>query len=172
MFDLKTEVEEWSRYVAGQGCTSWSRKEEIIDHLYCEMEELRAKGLSEREAFLEAARRMGDSKERFDEYAKNRGFLDFGCYVAPNRNLGGGRYKGSQITLSSLAFFTLLYVVFFAGVIFATSKLLAGSGYLDKVSAVLYFLWLVPLLVIPSIFNYSRAECAYFRRALDTLRRR
>ena len=172
MFDLRKEVEEWSLHITGRGCGSWSRKEEIIDHLYCEMEKLRAQGLPEREAFLTAARRMGDSKELFDEYAKNRGFLDFGCHVAPDRNFGGGRFKSNFLSLRSLAIFTIFYVAFFAAVIFAASKLLAGTGYFEKVSAVIYFLWLTPFLVVPAFINSSRAECSYFRKALNSLRRR
>jgi hypothetical protein len=60
MFDLKREVEAWSKKAYAGPCRDRAASvAELQDHLYCEVERLEKEGLSREAAFRDATTRLG-----------------------------------------------------------------------------------------------------------------
>ncbi|MCU1348966.1 MAG: hypothetical protein JWO56_1996, partial [Acidobacteria bacterium] len=82
MFDLDREVASWSAKVHAERCQPAAGVAELTDHLYCEIDRGRARGLSDEEAFRAAIARVGSAPELTTEHAKNRSALGTVCRVA------------------------------------------------------------------------------------------
>ena len=82
MFDLEREVAAWSATVHAERCQPAASVAELSDHLYCEIDQARATGLSEEEAFRAAVARIGSPSALTAEHAKNRSALGTVCRVA------------------------------------------------------------------------------------------
>jgi hypothetical protein len=75
MFDLAKAVATWIRGIEVQDCEltgSSVRKAELLDHLYCEIDAGRARGLDDERAFAAAIARLGSAEGIRAEHAKNR----------------------------------------------------------------------------------------------------
>jgi len=76
MFDLDNEIQTWSQTLKQKGCISKNVSEnnidELVDHLYCEIEALQNEGLSAKEAFEKAVEQFGESGLFLMEQDKNR----------------------------------------------------------------------------------------------------
>lgn len=70
MFNLNKAIAEWSQNLARGGTCRRSDITELEGHLREEVEHLKGSGLTEEEAFLVAARRLGDTKTLTEEFAK------------------------------------------------------------------------------------------------------
>ncbi len=87
MFHLDREVDLWC------GSLRLRRKaavEELKDHLYCKIDSLIEKGLSEKQAFTFATEEMGNLNDLRKEYDKNKLPKEFFCYVAAVVLAGSG----------------------------------------------------------------------------------
>ena len=72
MFDLNQEIRNWCQSVAKNSSERADRVAELEDHLFSAIEQLTSTGLSEREAFAVATKRLGNTDELNREYAKNK----------------------------------------------------------------------------------------------------
>ena len=72
MFNLETAVDEWCQGIGNSQGESSELKEELKDHLYCEIEALLEEGLSDQQAFSLATKKLGQPDALLDEYSKNR----------------------------------------------------------------------------------------------------
>jgi hypothetical protein len=70
MFDLKKEIAKWRMTLSKKQTCDKSDLDELESHLEDEIDQLKLKGLSEQEAFLVAAHRLGNTDELADEFAK------------------------------------------------------------------------------------------------------
>jgi hypothetical protein len=75
MFDLDKDVHAWCSSIYSGGWRRASRIDELKDHLYCEVERLSEKGLSDEQAFRVATERAGNVEDLRTEAAKNRTWL-------------------------------------------------------------------------------------------------
>jgi hypothetical protein len=72
MFRLDHEITKWCAALTRQGHFSASQVEELRDHLYNEVQEQEALGVSEEKAFYLAVKKLGAIDELAREYAKNQ----------------------------------------------------------------------------------------------------
>lgn len=72
MFNLEIAVEEWCQGIGNPQGKSAELKEELKDHLYCEIEALLEEGLTDQQAFSLATKKLGQPDVLLDEYSKNR----------------------------------------------------------------------------------------------------
>ncbi|MFC1603447.1 hypothetical protein ACFL5F_00325 [Planctomycetota bacterium] len=70
MFDLNQEITKWRNNLAQSETLGESDVDELEGHLQEEFESLKGSKLSDEEAFLVAAHRLGDMARLSDEYAK------------------------------------------------------------------------------------------------------
>ncbi len=96
MFDLEKEVAAWARSVHADRCRGAASVDELIDHLHCEIDHARAKGLSDEQAFAAAVARLGRAGELAAEHGKNRSWLAWVC--ANERGFASNR--GRSLLLS------------------------------------------------------------------------
>lgn len=74
MFDLKEQISKWRDNLAASQTLGMSDIDELESHLQEEIESLKSAKLSDEEAFMIAARRLGSPARLTDEFAKiNRG---------------------------------------------------------------------------------------------------
>lgn len=79
MFDLDRAVATWTESVFADRCVSDARVAELKDHLYCEIERLRAEGHSAEQAFQSAVATLGETTALAAEAAKDRSVLATAC---------------------------------------------------------------------------------------------
>lgn len=79
MFNLETAVEEWCQGIGNPRGGPAELKEELKDHLYCEIEALLEEDLSDQQAFSLATKKLGQPDELLDEYSKNRSVFSKIC---------------------------------------------------------------------------------------------
>ena len=79
MFNLETAVDEWCQGIGNPQGESAELKEELKDHLYCEIEALLEEGLSDQQAFSLAKKKLGQPDALLDEYSKNRNVFSRMC---------------------------------------------------------------------------------------------
>jgi hypothetical protein len=72
MFRLDHEVSKWCSALTRQGNFSASQVEELKDHLYNDVQEQQALGVSEETAFYLAVKKLGAVDDLAQEYAKNQ----------------------------------------------------------------------------------------------------
>lgn len=70
MFDLEMNVQSWCDYLRAQGTLEEVGVLELESHLRDQMDDLRASGLSEEEAFLISVKRLGSVSLISEEYSK------------------------------------------------------------------------------------------------------
>ena len=70
MFDLEMNVQSWCDYLRAQGTLEEGGVLELESHLRDQMDDLRASGLSEEEAFLISVKRLGSVSLISEEYSK------------------------------------------------------------------------------------------------------
>lgn len=73
MFDLDREIDSWCRQVLGARCVNTAGMDELVDHVYCEVERARSEGMDDAAAFAAATSRLGEPEELAREYRKNYG---------------------------------------------------------------------------------------------------
>lgn len=157
MFDLEEEVERWSKEFAGNTCGRNDRVEELMDHLYCEIENNIDEGLTEESAFLAATRRFGISEEIKAEFKKGRGIATVLCDAEAN-------LKPSRLPTKRLALFSVLYLVGFAVLTFTLTYLFRGQEIFVYFTPVLFVLSMVPVYFVVADQKRAKAECAFFKR--------
>ena len=129
MFDLEKEVAAWSEAVYADRCLNASRVTELRDHLHCEIEGMRAAGLSEQQAFEAAVAKLGSRTGLAVEHAKNRSRLvALLCTVASVDRRVLGRGTGGML---------MGHAILWASVMIATSLLLSKSALKADASVVL-----------------------------------
>ena len=79
MFNVETAVDEWCQGIGNSQGESSELKEELKDHLYCEIEALLEEGLSDQQAFSLATKKLGQPDALLDEYSKNRNIFSKMC---------------------------------------------------------------------------------------------
>ena len=79
MFNLETAVEEWCQGIADPRGGPNELKEELKDHLYCEIEALLEEDLTDQQAFSLATKKLGLPDALIDEYSKNRNVFSRMC---------------------------------------------------------------------------------------------
>ena len=72
MFNLEIAVDEWCQGIGNPQGESAELKEELKDHLYCEIEALLGEGLTDQQAFSLAKKKLGQPDALLEEYSKNR----------------------------------------------------------------------------------------------------
>jgi hypothetical protein len=82
MFDLDREVRAWSAQVHAERCQRSMGVDELVDHLHCEIDRVRATGMSDEDAFRAAVMRLGSISDLSAEHAKNRSALGTACEFA------------------------------------------------------------------------------------------
>ena len=152
MFDLEKEVEKWVQSKVGSSCFEGALREEIRDHLYCEIEKNMAEGLKEESAFYAATRRLGlteDFTKEFDSASENA------CETVLRSTRG--------LSLKQLALFNAIFLVVFAVLVFGTAIGLNGTPYEKYIGPASWVLMFVPLILA---LNHRRnnEECRAIKR--------
>lgn len=75
MFDLNQQISNWRKNVIEKGSCHVSDVDEMESHLKDEIDQLKSQNLSEQEAFLVAAHRLGQPDAIAEEFAKVNGTL-------------------------------------------------------------------------------------------------
>ena len=143
MFDLDQEIHAWCCTIYPCWWNRDARTTELADHLYCEVERLRAGGLSEEEAFLAATKRMGTVATLISEHAKNRNWL------ASISGTGINQLENWGSSMSPKRASTLIIVIslIFAAAIIVSTYLLVDTQYEQYSQTVMYLLiaiWFIP----------------------------
>ncbi len=79
MFELDREVANWTSAAYADQCRRSDSLAELRDHLYCEIEQGRATGLTDEHAFAAAVAKIGPGVRLAAEHAKNRSWLGRAC---------------------------------------------------------------------------------------------
>lgn len=132
MFDLEKEIAAWSAKVHQGRCRPEAEIAELQDHLHCEIERGRTRGLTEEAAFRAALVRLGEAPALAAEHAKNRSLLAAGCALAARLD----RYDGPPLDRRQHRL-VLAHAVVWASLILASSWLLSSSATPDKLALLL-----------------------------------
>ncbi len=81
MFELKKALEEWHKNLQSGKTFLKTDIQELETHLLDEMDNLKAKGLSEQEAFWVSRSRLGEPKDLGHEFSKINGSLVWGFRI-------------------------------------------------------------------------------------------
>ena len=116
-FDLDREVQAWCRAVHAYGWNRQARREELADHLYCEIERLQATGLAEDAAFHTATEQMGTVAALRAEHTKNATLLSLFYTQAEQFAYATLQPGGKPMTPKRAALYNILVSLFFAAAI-------------------------------------------------------
>ena len=168
MFELEKAIVAWREAVVLGDFASEARIAELEDHLRCGIEELRAAGLSEEDAFKATTHRLGSLEELVREYAKNRGVLSR-LYAFEKKLLGASISGGASSKRQSLGM--IANSIIWAATMLAVALILDDAEEAAFVGTVLLAGWFASfILQIPASQLAVRAECAYLRRILGRLK--
>ena len=81
MSDVNRDIEQWKHSLIIADSFSTENIEELESHLRDSMETLSEQGLSEKEAFLVARDRIGETAELTEEFSKENSFMVWGRRV-------------------------------------------------------------------------------------------
>lgn len=165
MFHLEKAVQRWTDEIFPRGAADQERIAELQDHLFSAVADLALSGMSQEQAFNAVIARIGRKDELASEFMKNDGLLESLCEAIsqfePERSeMAMEPKKRVKRTLM----ITLAYLGLLVLILFVAARLLAGSGQYEKVSLVIFFLWLGPLLIYTGSKGKSKAELAWFHR--------
>ena len=79
MFDLENAVDRFCEDIGSFKGRDDGLKEELKDHLYCEIEALQKEGLTDQQAFKLATKKLGEPDALLSEYSKNRKVFSLMC---------------------------------------------------------------------------------------------
>jgi hypothetical protein len=88
MFNLDAEIDALSNRVYASRCRNAAHVAELRDHLYCEIEQLRARGMSDEQAFAAASAKFGAGSAFASELAKNLTPVELFCEWAARYDRG------------------------------------------------------------------------------------
>ncbi len=155
-FDLDREVTAWCRAVHPYGWNRRARREELADHLYCEIERLQAAGLSQQAAFRAATTQLGEVAELQSEHTKNATLLSL-FYTQVEQFAFATLKSGEQpMTPQRAATYNIVISLFFAAAILLASYLMVNTQYEEYAQTVTYLLialWFVPFTWLSAAKN-------------------
>ena len=105
MFNLNQAIQQWCELELSNDSIKSKNIDELIDHLYCEVEQFIKNGKSEEQAFKAAIEKMGEIDMLAGEYEKNRSFLQKLCafeYGTVGQNTNPNKTKSSILSQSIL----------------------------------------------------------------------
>ncbi|MEZ4726918.1 MAG: permease prefix domain 1-containing protein [Caldilineaceae bacterium] len=146
-FELDKEVQIWCRAVHRFGWNRQARIAELADHLYCEIEQLQAAGLSAEVAFRTATEQLGDVAQLQSEHIKNATLLSLLYTQAEQFAFATLKSGDRPMTPKRAALYNILVSLFFAAAIILASYLIADTQYEHHAQTVTYLLialWFVP----------------------------
>ena len=99
MFNLDEEIDALSHRVYASRCRNAAHMAELRDHLYCEIEQLRARGMSDEQAFAAARAKFGAGSAFARELAKNLTPAELLCEWAAryDRGIADPRWRSAFI---------------------------------------------------------------------------
>ena len=166
MFDLNKEVETWCEAVLGDNCGQSDRMDELQDHLFSEIGRNQKQGLSEKEAFLKATERLGDTEQLGAEFAKNRSVLAT-IYAWEKKGLRNSA-ENSRFTIRQIAAMNIGVSLIFALAMIAAPFLLENKDQAQTVIfAVLLPLWFTLYMLLPGTRQSMACEWRYLRRLVN-----
>ena len=135
MFDLEKEVLAWSEAMQVEGCRKSASSEELVDHLYCEIDRARKAGLSDEEAFAGAVVKLGKKQDLSQEHAKNRSLFGTACAAVARYERASGDGPGRQLLIAHAIVWAALMI--------------ALSAVLSKAAAPATQGWLLTGVMVP-----------------------
>ncbi len=153
MFDLNQEVNNWSGKIVGANCAT-NQRDELQDHLFSAIEELRDQGLSEQQAFEQATNSLGSIDELAQEFRKNRSvksiiFSTLGHGSLPERS-PAERKKRALIAGA----FVIIASIIWSILTIYMKKTMAPEVY-DSISNWMLALWYIAIFT-PIVFVIDR----------------
>ncbi|MEZ4863465.1 MAG: permease prefix domain 1-containing protein [Caldilineaceae bacterium] len=173
-FDLDAAVQAWCRSVHTYGWNRQARREELADHLYCEVERLQSEGLTEQAAFRMATERLGDIGLLQAEHTKNATILSIFYTHVEQFAFATLKSGKNSMTPQRAATYNILVSLFFAAAILLASYLIADTQYerhAQTVTHLLIAIWFVPFLWLSAAGNDKSRRCdwASIKRTLSRL---
>ena len=166
MFDLDKEVKLWSQTLKQTGCVSKNVSEnnidELIDHLYCEIESLQTEGLSEKEAFEKAVEQFGESGPFLVEQGKVGGssLLQYThlskLHKLEKRLTPMSKSKNPKARITQIILVSLLFAI----AMIATPLIISDKNLASMISNLLYAASGTFILFL-SINNRHSLKCEY-----------
>jgi len=161
MFDLDKEVKLWIQSFKGR--SPEKSIDEIIDHLYCEIENLQNEGFSEQEAFEKAIQQFGSPSLFLTEQAKNRSlsskfFRATGLsklyqfekkFTSPSKT---SKFAGIQIILVSILFAIAMVIA---------PKIITDKNIATTIVYLLIALWWIFFVLLVTKNNRYSLKCEY-----------
>ena len=137
MFQLEEAIVGWRRSLRRRGRIRKARIAELEDHLRCEIEERLANGQSAEDAFQDASRQLGDTRQLAKAYAVNAGWAGrMWQRIKQNHYTNGGcmsrRMKSAMIILNAL---------FFAAVILLSKWYWMNDGFSSTTLFLIIAVW-------------------------------
>jgi hypothetical protein len=160
MFHLEKQIDDWCK-TAAAGHAGPDAAAELKDHLYCEIEELRQQGFSEKDAFDAATRQLGDV-----------GKLAAKKLCLPGNDKSTAMLLNGSKAMSPIkvALMMLVQSLVWAAVMILAASTLSGTDYGKQVFNYLFAGWFVSWLMTLVLIDYRKAmkaECAFFRRVFN-----
>ncbi|MBT8145332.1 MAG: hypothetical protein KJN90_00680 [Gammaproteobacteria bacterium] len=164
MFKLENAVDQWCRNIGVDDPHNEELREELKDHLLCEIEALQQDGLTDEQAFNMAIRKLGEPTELVTEYRDNRRVLSVFCrsdnpsltdYSQQRSNIMSYRQNVKRI---------LSQAILWATAIIASGLLLGEAEQYFNFMLLLTVLAVVSIGIDPGYREAARVECLYFKK--------
>ncbi|MFT7077119.1 MAG: hypothetical protein ACJA0P_003139 [Planctomycetota bacterium] len=158
MFHLNEQVIAWCQSVHRNGSDRDARVDELADHVFCEIAQLTATGMSDEEAFLVATARMGKADDLAIEHNKNQGSLSKFGVVLLAMSCGSTERLRELVTRKQASALLL-------GVSLLVAAIMLGSALITKRSDqtfiwVLIAIWWIPFSTLSPIADGTvRSGC-------------
>ena len=153
MFQLDKAVDEWCNQIIEEG--SAEALAELKDHLYCEVDNQLAQGLTPEQAFVAATEKLGDPSKLRAEWHKNRNlFSQALCRIRQLETNISARWI-DHLSADEIAYRQILFSLIFALLVLLSSLLLGHTGYNEAIMFVLMCICFVPFSLLA---NAPQAE--------------
>lgn len=161
MFELDKEVDAWCQLIIPCGFNQSAKRDELKDHLYCDIEQLQKDGLTDEQAFLIATERFGDVEELKLEHEKN-----INAVIKTVRELDEtvdgffGRWSNDMKPKKAALLIIVVSIVFAIAILLST-YLLENSQYAEFSQTAMYLLiaiWFVPFSYLAAAAGKGEKE--------------
>jgi len=172
MFNLETAVDEWCQGIGNPQGESAELKEELKDHLYCEIEALLEEGLSDQQAFSLATKKLGQPEALLDEYRKNRNIFSRMCNSTETNLSEYSQQRSHVMSYKQNTKRILAQSILWAAAMLSSALLLGESEQWGFYMLLLIVLASTSIGMDPAYKEMARIEARYVCRLLGLAKNR
>lgn len=166
MFDINNAIDQWCDDIGSNDGEGAELREELKDHLYCEIEILQKEGLTDQQAFNLATKKLGKPNELLSEYKTNRKLFSKMCSSNEPSLNEYSQQRSNVMTYKQSAKRLIGQAIIWAAAVLSSALILGESEQYFTYLLLLTILATMSLTMNPGFKEMARIEARFICRLL------